>query len=131
MRIEGRAILGWPVHLVEIDALDTEAFERGVHLAADTRGQSDLTGRRLTVVLIPDEAALGEDIRAFAYGDLRKRLAHNLRVTDTVDRCRVDPVDAARHGMTNGCDRGLIVLCAPADGPSLDHQSPRRRSRRG
>src|SRR4051812_16809708 len=63
-------------------------------------------------LLVPDHAALGEDIRPVAHpfegaGD------HLLRVAEPIDGGRVDPVDAVVKRFSDRGHGGVIVLAAP------------------
>src|SRR2546425_13319901 len=56
---ERRAVLGGPMHLVQVDALDGEPAERRFDLAANAQGIAYATRRGRAVALVPHEARLG------------------------------------------------------------------------
>ncbi|MCY1235827.1 hypothetical protein D9M72_484570 [compost metagenome] len=112
------AVIGRPMHLVKVDDLDAEPLQRSLHLAAQRFGIADAGRKGVAIVRIPDQPGLGEDQRALGFRDCRERFTNDLLgMTETVDRCRVDPVDAALHRMTDSCNRLAVVLASPAPSP--------------
>ncbi len=65
---------------------------------------------------IPDQAALGEDIRTLA-APADGSADYFFRMTQPVDRCGIDPVDAPVEARVN-CGEGFsVVLRAPRELP--------------
>ena len=89
-------------------------------------GRSILPGRRHPVLLVPDHAALGEDVRPLRRGNALERAPDDLfRVAQPVHRRGVDPVDPPLDGVPDRGDRLLVVLRAPAEGPAAAADGPR------
>src|SRR5213592_4191872 len=123
---ERSAVLGGPVHLVQVDALDAEPAERGLDLAAKAQGIPHAAQRGGMVVLVPDQAGFGEDVWPVVGRDIAQRAGDDLlRVAEAVHRRRIDPVDAALDGVTDGGDRVRIILVAPGEGPAAAADRPR------
>ena len=123
--LDRRSVLGRPVHLVEVDAVEAKPAQRVLELAADAGGRADVARECLAVVLVPGEAALGEHVRAPFARDLLQRLAHDLLgVPEAVDRGSIDPVDAALDRVTDRGDRLPVVLRAPTDRPVAASDGP-------
>src|SRR5207245_750621 len=108
---ERSAVLGGPVHLVQVDALDGEPAERRLDLAVDAQGIAYAARRRGAVVLVPHETCLGENVGPVVGRDIAQRAGDDLLgVAEAVHRRRIDPVDAALAGVEDGGGRGGVVL---------------------
>jgi hypothetical protein len=109
--LDGAAVLGRPMHLVEIDPLDLQPPQRRFGLAADAVGRADAPRRRHAILFIPHQPAFGEDQRPRALRHVPQRLRDDLfGMAEPVDCGGVDPVDAARERVPDGGDRILVVL---------------------
>jgi hypothetical protein len=103
------------MNLIEVDAIGLKPPQALVDFSAN-RFRVE-TVRRIARG-IPYEAALREDIWPLARRHIVQRPADNLfGVPETVDRCRVDPVDAALDGAANGRNRVRIILRSPSETP--------------
>ena len=131
--LDRRSVLGRPVHLVEVDAVEAEPAAASSRARGGCwRGAPTLLRQCLAVVLVPGEAALGEHVGALRARDLLQRRAHDLLgVPEAVDRGGVDPVDAALDRVADRGDRLPVVLRAPARPPNRRRRWPRRRSPTG
>src|SRR5712672_2835265 len=69
-------------------------------------------------ILVPTHAAFGEDIGTRPLPLLYRAGHHFLGVTETVDGCRVDPVDTEFEGAVNGGNRIIVVLRPPTKLPA-------------
>src|SRR5690606_16608482 len=67
-----------PVELIEIDALHTEPTQRRLALAPDRLGSEDASRSRRRVALVPDDAALREDVRPLALRPLAQEATDDL-----------------------------------------------------
>src|ERR1700730_10608148 len=85
--LERGAVLGGPVHLVEIDALDAEAGERRLELTADAPWVADAPRLDRVVAFVPHEAGLGEDKGSVVRRDVAQRTGDDLLgMSESVDR---------------------------------------------
>src|SRR5205823_640256 len=75
-------------------------------------------------VLVPDHAALGEDVWPVAHSSERSR-DDLFRVAQTVDSSGVDPVDAGIQGLADGGDGVAVVLGSPGELPARAADGPR------
>ena len=90
------AVIGGPVHLVQVDLLHFQALQRPFHFAADAGGGTDALGQLVGVRLVADQAAFGENERALGLRKVAHRRGHDfLGAAKAIDRRRVDPVHAA------------------------------------
>ena len=111
--------------LEEIYPLHSEASQRSLAIPPQRVRTGNPPGRDTPVVGVPDEAALGEDHRPPAGGELPQRLPHHLLgVAEAVDAGRVDPVHARVDGVDDGLDRIRVVLRPPAEGPVAASDGP-------
>src|SRR3954465_10132650 len=74
--------------------------------------------------LIPYHRALGKDIGTVATS-LESTRYHLLRVSQAIDRCRVNPVDAGVQGCMDRGYRIIVVLGPPAEFPTAPAEGPR------
>src|SRR5205085_9631809 len=79
--------------------------------------------------LVPDHAALGEDVRSVTHPFEGPR-HHLLGVAQAVDRGRVNPVDACVQCRPDSSDRLPIVLDAPGEFPTRSTDRPRPKADR-
>ena len=118
-------VVGGPVHLHEVDALDAEAAQGGVDLAAHRRRVAGAPVGLHRVVGIGDQAELGEDVRTLVVAHPGQRLGDDLLgVAEAVDRGGVDPVDAQLDCAAHGRHRVGVVLRTPAERPTASADRP-------
>src|ERR1700674_2931427 len=100
--------------LVEIDHIDGEAAEAVLDFAADRIGVQYF----LYVAFgIPAQAALGKDVRPRTAPVLQRAGDDFLGVSETIDGCRVDPVDSEFERAVNGGNGVVVVLRSPGELP--------------
>jgi hypothetical protein len=89
------------VNLVKIHDIDGEATQALFEFAPDR-----ISAQRYSYIAmrVPAPAALGEDIGSRTGSALESTADHFLRVSQTVDGGRVDPVDADFECTVNGGD---------------------------
>lgn len=93
------------------------------------RGDTDALRSLATVLEVPDHAVLREHVRPIGFGQVGEGAGDDLfRVAEAVDGGRVDPVDTALDGVTNGGDRVGVILRAPAERPVTAADRPRAES---
>src|ERR1035437_5800979 len=127
--LDGNARFVRPVELVQIDPLHSEPAQRTLDLDPD-EGRLGVAHRRLVGIgRVEFEAAFREDERPIRCRDADDGTAdHFFRMTEAVDRGRVYPADATRHGMLDGPDRVVIVLRTPSEGPAPAADRPRAKA---
>ena len=82
-------------------------------------------GSALGLLLIPDQAALGEDHWPFGCRQLSQKPADNfLGMTQAVHGGGIYPIDALLQGMSNGPDGLVIVLRSPTVSPTATAERP-------
>ena len=129
---DGGAIRRWPMELEEIEPLDAEPAQRGLRLAPEAVGARDAAEVGIVPLAFPDQAALGEDVRPAACGDVGECAAdHLLGVAEAIGGGGVDPVDADVERAADGGDRIGVVLRAPAGGPFGAADRPRAEAEAG
>src|SRR5207253_6929763 len=113
--------------LVEVERVRPEPPQTGLALAADRVGLETVAD---PATLVPDHAALGEDVRALAHpfegaGD------HFLRMAQAIDGGGVDPVDAVVQRFADRRDGVTVVLAAPGELPAAAADGPGPETDRG
>jgi hypothetical protein len=103
-----------PVDLIEVDGIDLQPSQAGLAFPPDRLGLETVADLS---ALVPDHAALREDVRAdgHAFESARDDL---LRVAQPIDGRRVDPVDAGVQRLSYGRDGVTVVLTAPGELPA-------------
>ena len=114
-----------PVHLVEVDGLDAEPFEAVFTFLSDAL---PLEVRHLLPLVVPEQAALGGDVRLMP-GHLERLAYQLLGVAKTIDRGRIDPVDPLIQPGQNRGDGVIVVLRPPPILPRPAH-GPRAKAHR-
>ena len=112
--------------LVEVDAIDFQTSQRVLTLAPNgVRTQNALRFfHRLPG--IPHQTTLGEHIRSLGGAfSLEKPSNHFFRVTEPVNGCGIDPVNAKVDSAIHRRDRVVVVLWPPGERPSTTSDRPR------
>ena len=120
-----RHVFAGPMHLIEVDALDPKPSQRCLDFTAQAGGRANPTQRREAIALVPDQAALGEYVRAVGRREVRERRRDELLgVAEAVGGCGVDPVHAPFDGPPDCRDRVVVVLLSPPERPPAAAYSP-------
>ena len=93
--------------LIEINYIDGKAAKAVLDFTADRGGAQYFVHLTLG---IPAQAALGKDVGPGAAPFLQRASDNFLGVSQTVDRGRVDPVDAQFERTMNGGDGVVVIL---------------------
>jgi hypothetical protein len=114
--LERSAVVRRPVHLVQIDAVDSQPAKGSLALTANAVGVPDLGSLGHAVGVIPHHPALGEHIWPVTVRDTVQRGGHHLLgMTEAVFGRGVDPVHACVESTVDRGDRLVIILAAPAE----------------
>ena len=117
--LQRRPILGGPVQLVEVDAVHAQAAQRRFHLPAQAGRVTHPAGRLRPVGLVPDQATLGEDVRAVCLGHVPQRPPHDLLgVAEAVHGRGIHPVDPGLDRVPDRGYRVVVFLISPGEGPA-------------
>src|SRR5207253_233346 len=114
------------VDLVQVEGIDLEPPQAGLALAADRirlEAVADLA------LLVPDHAALGEDVRPVAHSFEGSRY-NLLRVSESIDGRGIDPVDAVVQRFPDRGHGVVVVLGAPGEFPTRAADGPRPETNR-
>ena len=117
------ALPGGPVDLIEIDRIEPQSLQAGFGFPSN--------GGRLQIVgngpgFIPDQAALGEDIRTLAQ-PADGPADHFFRMSQPIDRGGIDPVDAPVKARMNGGDGLPDRPARPTRTPTFRRRWPKLR----
>src|SRR5271166_2031087 len=127
VRLDRRAVLWRPVHLIEINPLNLKSAQRTLDLAANARWGAHSPWQGVAVRGVGNQPAFG----TLALWNGGKGSGDDLlRMPEAIDCGCVDPVDPARHGVTDRGHGVPVVLAAPADRPiAANHPGPEAHAR--
>ncbi|MNI67654.1 hypothetical protein D3C73_1232990 [compost metagenome] len=129
-----------PVGHININAVDTEPLQAGVHLLTNRLGREIFIQLAFAHFIeqatfpLPDNAAFGFNNNLVAR-QFFQRLTHNLlAITEVVARCGINQINAATMRFDNGVDANLqikiAVPCrAATDGPGAQSHAGKRNIR--
>ena len=113
------------MELIEIDPIDLQASQRVFAFAPDGLGSENPLRLRQSILRIPNQPALREDvgpvIRAFP---AKKPSDDFFGMAEPVDRRGVDPVDADLDGVIHRRNRLVVVLRTPGKRPAATSYRP-------
>src|ERR1700758_4562702 len=101
------------MNLIKVDRIDSKSSQAGFGFAANGSGLEIV---RYVSQFIPNQAALGEDIRK-GVALLDRAADDRLGMTQPVDSGGIDPIDAAVQACMDGRDRFHVVLGTPGKLP--------------